>query len=52
MLSLVGKLNGVDGIRFNSSLHEGGVNIVLFDSNSAECIKVVQREITKVTIQR
>lgn len=46
------KLNGVDGIRFNSSLHKGGVNIVLFDSTSAECVKVTTREITNVTIQR
>lgn len=46
------KLNGVDGIRFNSSLHNGGINVVLFDSSSAECVKVTPREITSVTIQR
>lgn len=46
------KINGVEGIRFNSSLHKGGYNIVLFNSNSAECIKVYTREITNVTIQR
>lgn len=46
------KLNGIDGIRFNSSLHKGGVNVVLFDSTSAECIKVFSREITNVTINR
>lgn len=46
------KLNGVDGIRFNSSLHKGGVNIVLFDSDCAECVKVTTREITNVTIKR
>ena len=46
------KLNGVDGIRFNSSLHIGGVNVVLFDSNNAECVKVISREIKNVTIQR
>ena len=46
------KLNGVDGIRFNSSLHKGGVNIVLFDSANAECIRVSSREVTNVTIKR
>lgn len=46
------KLNGVDGIRFSSSLHNGGINVVLFDSSSAECVKVTSREISNVTIQR
>lgn len=46
------KLNGVDGIRFNSSLHNGGINVVLFDPSFAECVKVSSREITSVTIQR
>ena len=46
------KLNGVNGIRFNSSLHKGGVNVVLFDSSCAECIKVRTREITSVTIKK
>lgn len=46
------KLNGVNGIRFNSSLHKGGVNVVLFDSSCAECIKVRTREIRSVTIKK
>lgn len=46
------KLNGVDGIRFNSSLHKGGVNVVLFDSACAECVKVTTREIKSVIIRR
>ncbi len=46
------KINGIDGICFNSSLHNGGVNVVLFDSFSAECIKVKSREIREVHISR
>lgn len=46
------KINDIDGICFNSSLHNGGVNVVLFDSSSAECIKVQTREIRDVHISR
>jgi hypothetical protein len=46
------KINGIDGICFNSSLHNGGVNVVLFDSSSAECIKVKSREVREVRISR
>ena len=46
------KINGIDGICFNSSLHNGGVNYVLFDSTSAECIKVKSVEIRDVHISR
>lgn len=46
------KINGIDGICFDSSLHKGGVNVVLFDSSSAECIKVQGREILDVHISR
>lgn len=45
------KLNGADGIRFNSSLHEGGKNIVLFDSCNAVCVEVADKEINKVIIE-
>lgn len=45
------KLNEIDGIRFYSSLHTGGVNIVLFDSSSAECVSVKKVEIKHVTIE-
>ena len=44
------KLNGIDGIRFESSLHKGGINLVLFDANKADCISVVSKEIKKVEI--
>ena len=44
------KLNDIDGIKFNSSLHAGGVNVVLFDSSSAECVLVQNVEIKHVTI--
>lgn len=46
------KLNGIDGIRFYSSLHKGGVNVVLFDADNASCVKVSTREIRSVTIER
>lgn len=45
-------LNGIDGIQFNSSLHEGGINVVLFDDSNAECVGVKKREITKVDIDK
>jgi len=45
------KLNGADGIRFNSSLHNGGMNIVLFNSNDVKCVSVVSREIKSVKIE-
>ena len=46
------KINGIDGICFSSSLHKGGVNVVLFDSSSAVCVKVQSREIRDVLISR
>ena len=46
------KISGIDGICFNSSLHNGGVNVVLSNSSSAECIKVKSREIRDVHIAR
>lgn len=46
------KINGIDGICFNSSLHNGGVNVVLFDSSLAKCTKVKSREIRDVHISR
>lgn len=44
------KLNKIDGIRFNSSLHNGGINIVLFDPSSAKCASVKEIEINQVSI--
>ena len=45
------KQNGADGIRFNSSLHKGGSNIVLFNSTDAQCISVLSKEIKNVIIE-
>ena len=44
------KLHDIDGIMFNSSLHKGGVNVVLFDADNAECAAVKQVEINRVDI--
>lgn len=44
-------ITGADGILFNSSLHIGGKNIVLFNQNNIECIDVDKYEITEVTIE-
>lgn len=44
------KLEGIDGIMFNSSVHKGGVNVVLFDAGSAVCTTVKQVEIKRVII--
>lgn len=45
------KQNGADGIRFNSSLHQEGANIVLFNSSDAICTSVLSREIKNVIIE-
>ena len=41
-----------DGISFESSLHKGGRNYVLFDDSAAKCIRVDSHEITKIDIDR
>lgn len=41
----------IDGILFNSSLHSGGKNIVLFEQDKVECISVALHQVTKVEIQ-
>lgn len=41
-----------DGISFESSLHRGGRNYVLFDQSLVECTKVETHEITKIDIDR
>lgn len=43
-------VTGSDGIVFNSSLHKGGVNYVLFDESKLECIKVEKHHVTAVDI--
>jgi hypothetical protein len=42
--------DNADGILFNSSLHFGGKNIVLFDQSKVECISVSLYKVTKVEI--
>lgn len=42
------KRNNADGICFNSSLHSGGVNYVLFNPDDAKCISVISREIKSI----
>lgn len=44
------KRNNADGICFNSSLHSGGVNYVLFNPDDAKCIRVDSREIKSIKI--
>lgn len=45
------KRNNADGICFNSSLHNGGVNYVLFNPYDAKCISVVSKEIRSIQIK-
>lgn len=45
------KQNGADGIQFNSSLHQSGVNVVLFNPSDAKCVGVSSWEIKKVIIE-
>lgn len=40
-----------DGIIFNSSIHVGGKNIVLFDQKKVECTSVIMHRITRVNIE-
>lgn len=44
------RAEGADGISFESSLHKGGRNYVLFDESSAKCIRVDLHEIIKIDI--
>lgn len=46
------RIVGADGISFESSLHKGGRNYVLFDNSSAKCIRVDSHEITRIDIDR
>ena len=43
---------GADGITFESSLHKGGRNYVLFDESAAKCTRVDSHEITRIDIDR
>ncbi len=40
-----------DGILFNSSLHDGGKNILLFEQDKVECVSVAMYRVTKVKIK-
>lgn len=44
------KRNNADGICFNSSLHSGGVNYVLFNPEDAKCTSVISREAKSIQI--
>jgi hypothetical protein len=44
-------IKGADGIIFNSSLHQGGINYVIFDSEKLECIGVEKYQVTSVVIE-
>lgn len=46
------RIVGADGISFESSLHKGGRNYVLFDDSSAKCIRVDSHEIIKIDIDK
>lgn len=42
---------GASGIRFSSSLHTTGKNIVMFDQNLMECKKVILRKINSMNLK-
>ena len=44
-------ITDVDGIQFNSSLHSGGKNIVLFVQDKVECVSVSKHRVNKVEIE-
>lgn len=46
------RIVGADGISFESSLHKGGRNYVLFDESSVKCIQVDVHEITQIDIDK
>jgi len=41
---------GASGIRFSSSLHPKGNNIVIFDQTKMECTKVILRKVNKLNL--
>jgi hypothetical protein len=44
-------ITDADGIMFNSSLHVGGLNTVLFEENKVECVLVEKYKVTDVKIE-
>lgn len=45
------KIQGADGICFESTLHKGGKNYVLFNADSAKCTKVFYREVKEIEVR-
>ena len=43
-------ITGADGIVFDSSLHEGGINYVIFENDKFECVEVNKYHVTAVNI--
>lgn len=46
------KNQGIDGVMFESSVHQKGKNLVLFNPDSAECINVVPYEVKSISIDK
>lgn len=44
-------ISGADGIVFDSSLHEGGINYVIFENDKFECVEVKKYHVTTVKIE-
>jgi len=44
-------ITGADGILFDSSLHQGDKNIVLFEQDKVECVAVTMHRVKKVFIE-
>jgi RES domain. len=44
------KLQNIDGVKFYSSLHKGGINIVLFDPSNATCEEIETKEVKDIKI--
>jgi hypothetical protein len=44
-------ITGADGIQFNSSLHPGGINVVVFSDDNIQCIEEQVHQVVKIEIQ-
>jgi len=44
-------ITGAQGIQFNSSLHQGGVNVVLFSPENVQCIDEQIHTVTEIQIE-
>lgn len=45
------KNNGFDGVEFRSSLHQEGINVVIFDGENVECRRTCQIQINSILIE-